>query len=166
MSVTPNIRNCCDLATTRCLRIPTCSYFCLTQRTCACDTTVSYEAVHGGKGGSPGAFDGAKLHFFECSGCCTPGIAKLGQKVSVTKFGLQEDKTWEIIKVEAGKIVLKHAADGVLVLNGINGHLCSVFHDADATGVCDVCPDARYDVIRSSADSACKKAACGCTCTC
>lgn len=167
MSVTPNIRNCCDLATSKCLRIPTCSYFCLQQRLCHCtDDSVSYEDVNGGKGGTLSDYDGAKLSFKECSGCCSPNIAKKGQTVTVNKRDGGADEAWTILKVEAGKITLTDGQGAYLVLNGINGHLCSVFYDSSAADACAICPEVRFDIVRSSATGTCKKTTCGCSCSC
>lgn len=166
MSVTPNIRNCCDLATSKCLRIPSCSYFCLQQRLCHCaDPSVSYEDVNGGKGGSASVYDGAKLSFKECSGCCKPNIAKKGQTVTVNRVG-GADESWTILKVEAGKITLADGQGAYLVLNGINGHLCSVFYDSSATDACAICPEARFDIVRSTATGTCKATTCDCACSC
>lgn len=166
MSVTPNVRNCCDLALTKCLRIMPCSHFCLTQRLCKGNCpSVSYEDVNGVSPGQS-AYDGAKLSFDQSSRCC--GTVKVGDKVSVILRNTTVDEGgWSIAKIEAGKITLKNSdsSKGYLVLNGINGHLCSVFHDSEAADICAICPEVRFDIARSSKAGTCSAASCNqCTC--
>jgi hypothetical protein len=174
MSVTPNINNCCDLALTKCLRIDNCSYFCLDQRRCQClDTSCSYEDVDGGWGGSSAnALHGHKLAFDgSCSGCC--GSVKQGDTVKVYTPAAVLYATYTVTKIEAGKMtltVLTTTAAGVtgaigtgqLVLNGINGNLCSVFLDAANSGAS---IDVRFNIIRSTATGTCS-ASCACACSC
>jgi hypothetical protein len=164
MSVTPNVNNCCDLALSKCLSIPNCSYFCLDQRRCQClDTSCSYEAVDGGwsNGAAASAIHGFKLAFNgSCSGCC--GSVKNGDSVSLyAADGTTLSATYTVTKIEAGKITLT-SGTAVLILNGINGHLCSVFYDAAHSGAS---IDARFNVIRSTATGACS-ASCACACAC
>ena len=86
-----------------------------------------------------------------------------------------------MLKVEAGKITLQWTsvhtsaytvvgaaatADSRLVLNGINGHLCSVFYDSSVSTNCDFCAEARFDIVRSTATNVCKPASCDCACSC
>jgi hypothetical protein len=180
MSVTPNVRNCCDLALTKCLKILPCSHFCLQQRICATctDTSVSYEAVNGGKGGLPSPYDGAKLSFTGSTRCC--GTVKVGDTLTIDRAGgvAANQETWTILKIEAGKITLKFTSGTMvgtaattasrLVLNGINGHLCSVFYDSDvgaAYSPCIVCPEARFDIARSTSSGTCSATTCN-SCTC
>lgn len=166
MSVTPNVRNCCDLALTKCLKIHPCSHFCLQARLCAgmCPSAVSHEGVNGGSGGSAGDYDGAKLSFDQSSRCC--GTVKVGDNVTVILRNTTVDEGgWTIAKIEAGKITLRNANKGYLVLNGINGHLCSVFYDSSATDICAICPEHRYDIARTTKTGPCSAASCNqCSC--
>lgn len=177
MSVTPNVRNCCDLALTKCLKIHPCSHFCLQQRLCAgkCPAAVSYEDVNGTSDQS--AYDGAKLSFDKSSRCC--GTVKVGDTLTIDRAGglPVNQETWTIAKIEAGKITLKFtsvttsystgaaSANSYLVLNGINGHLCSVFYDSSATDICAICPEARFDIKRSTKGGTCSAASCS-SCPC
>jgi hypothetical protein len=165
MSVTPNVRNCCDLALTKCLKILPCSHFCLQQRLCAgvC-TTVSYEDVDGGfSGAAVSALDGVKISFTGSNHCC--GTIKQNDAVTVGS------DAWYVLKIEAGKITLQKGtkavpAAGQLVLNGINGHLCSVFYDATALGCsAPFCADNRFDIARTTSSGSCSATTCN-SCTC